>query len=184
MGAEISLAFFTILAGVSVLLLGRRIFWLFVGVVGFALGFDSAHLILSKTPELVALFIALLAGVVGAALAYFVQEALIVVVGFLAGAYVGTMMLAVLMPSAGYLFALAGAGGGVVGAVVVSAMFDWALIVLSSLIGAHLIVDTIHASPSTKALSFAAVAVTGILIQSRLLARRPHRATRQGLKNR
>src|SRR5713101_4691010 len=134
-----------LLAGVCSLFLGRRLFWLFVGVVGFAAGVEIAAEMFKGTPEIVVLGLALLLGVAGAALAMALEKLMIGVVGFVAGSYLGIAVLTALTPYPGRNIWLAVLVGGFVGAMLLVSLFDWALIVLSSLVGAGLILDASHA---------------------------------------
>ena len=61
--------------------------------------------------------------------------------------------------------------GGIVGAILMLVLFDWALIVVSSLIGAHLIQSAIVLPPSGSTILFLGLAVIGILVQAASLRR-------------
>jgi hypothetical protein len=50
-------------------------------------------------------------------------------------------------------------------------LFDWALIVVSSLIGAHLIQSAIVLPPSGSTIVFLGLAVIGVLVQAASLRR-------------
>jgi hypothetical protein len=154
------------LVGVAVLLLGRRLFWLFVGAVGFMYGLELGTLFLQGASQLVITVAALILGLVGAVLAYFMQRALVALAGFLAG---GGFLLAV-MPAlgwhAGELAWLVFFIGGIIGALLVAAVFDWALIILSALVGAGLIVDPLHLGPPIAGVVFIALAVAGMVMQA------------------
>jgi hypothetical protein len=169
------MTFFRVLAGIAILILGRQLFWLFVGVVGFAFGIDFATLLFAAAPPSVVLLIALAAGIAGAVLAYVLQEAIIVVVGFLAGGYIGAMLFSALTPHTGYLFGVPFLIVGILGALLSLVVFDWAVILFSSLIGARLIVESMHASSDVMAVAYLALVAAGILVQLNRLARcRPH----------
>src|SRR5258706_1200591 len=75
-----------ILAGGLLLVLGRRLFWFYVAVLGFAAGLTLASRVFHVQPEWMQLVIGIMFGIVGAILAFFFQEIAIVVAGFLAGA--------------------------------------------------------------------------------------------------
>jgi hypothetical protein len=51
-------------------------------------------------------------------------------------------------------------------------LFDWALIVVSSLIGAHLIQSTIVLPPSGSTIVFVGLAILGIIVQAASLRKR------------
>jgi hypothetical protein len=56
--------------------------------------------------------------------------------------------------------------GGVIAAILLLAMFDWALIVVSSFIGAYLIESAIVLPPTGSTLVFVGLAIIGILVQA------------------
>ncbi|MCS6845583.1 MAG: hypothetical protein NZ528_14890 [Caldilineales bacterium] len=129
-----------IVVGAVLLLQGRRLFWLLAGSAGFVLGLFLANRLLRDQSGTTVLLVALFFGVVGAVLAVVAQKALIGLVGFLAG---GIGLLA-LVQALGFeptalVQALVVVVGGVVGAYLLSAVFELGLIVLSSLIGANLL---------------------------------------------
>ena len=61
--------------------------------------------------------------------------------------------------------------GGVIGAILLLLLFDWALIVVSSLIGAHLIQSAIVLPPSGSTILFIGLAIIGIMVQAASLRR-------------
>ena len=60
--------------GLLLLLLGRRLFWLFIAVAGFVLGVEAAPFVLPHATELFTLLVAIVLGISGALLAIFVQR--------------------------------------------------------------------------------------------------------------
>ena len=62
--------------------------------------------------------------------------------------------------------------GGIIGAILLLAVFDWALIVVSSLIGAHLIQSAIVLPPTGSTLVFIGLAILGIFVQAAVPAER------------
>lgn len=178
MPAEDSLmALAKLLAGLCALFLGRRLFWLFVGVVGFAFGAHLAARLFREQPHAVVLIIALTGGVAGAILARWMQELMIGVVGFLTGGYVGVQLLVAAMPYPGRAIWFALFIGGVVGALLAFTLFDWAVIFLSSLVGAGLIVEALGSSARAMPLVFFVLAAVGIGAQA-ATAHRPPRPPR------
>jgi len=73
--------------GVLLLVLGRKLFWLFVGVVGFLWGFQIASQLLPANSQIAILVAALVLGLIGAVLAIFVQHLVVILAGFLAGGH-------------------------------------------------------------------------------------------------
>lgn len=155
-----------ILAGTLLLILGRRLFWLFVGLIGFAAGFTFAERFFSLSSELLELLIAVIAGLIGVFLAIFLQRLAIAVGGFLAGGLFATSLMEVFSWNVSplILFLI----GGVLGAILLSAFFDWALIFLSSISGAMLISRSLPLEPWMGTLVFVILVVVGILVQTRL----------------
>ena len=89
------------------------------------------------------------------------------------GGILALQLVAMLGYSANGLIALI---GGILGAVTLVLFFDWALVVLSSMVGAAFIVDAIGGSQLPYApWLFVAVSAAGVVFQARLLAasRRP-----------
>jgi hypothetical protein len=161
-----------LLLGIALLLLGRRLFWIFVGVAGFVVGSEVAAQYVAG-PQGTRLLIALAAGVLGAVIAIFLQKAAIAIAGFVIGGYIAVELLrtAALFPTAspgmhGTAFSVPYLIGGIVGAVLLFVFFDWGLIVLSSLSGASLIVHGIRFQHSALPLLFAVLVVVGILVQA------------------
>jgi hypothetical protein len=165
-----------ILLGVVLLALGRRLFWFFVGAVGFVAGLNLAAELLSEQPFWVILLVALLAGLVGSVLAVFLQRLMIAVAGFLAAGYVLVSLLGYFGVEVGALAWLAFLIGGVFGAILASVVFDWALLILSALLGATLMVQGLSATvpgfePSLNGLLILVLFFVGIAIQAGFLSR-------------
>jgi len=163
---QFSVAIVGALIGAVILFFGRKLFWLCVAAVGFAAGVEIAPHLVHEPSPLLALAVALVLGLIGALLALFLQKVAIAVLGFLAGGKLaGSIAAAFFVHYAQYstvIFLI----GGVVGAILLLALFDWALIVVSSLIGAHLIQSAIVLPASGSTIVFIGLAVLGILVQA------------------
>src|SRR6059036_2780587 len=161
-----SVAIVGALIGIVILLFGRKLFWLCVAAVGFAAGVEIAPHLVHEPSPLLALTVALVLGLIGALLALFLQKVAIAVLGFLAGGYLaGAIAAAFFIHSAQY-YTIIFLVGGFIGAILLLAVFDWALIVVSSLIGAHLIQSAIVLPPTGSTLVLIGLAVLGILVQA------------------
>lgn len=165
-----------IVLGFMLLLLGRNLIWLLVGILGFLVGFDLATDFLSGQAQLVIFAIAVIAGLIGASLAVFLQRLAAGVAGFLAGVYLAMTGAASLGLDLGDIRWLVFIAVGVVAAILGMALFDWALIVLSALVGAALIVQNLNLAQSFTPLLFIILAVIGIAVQAALMQRRPQPA--------
>ncbi len=157
--------------GLLLLVLGRKLFWLGVAVLGFLLGMAVAETLLVDQPTWTRLLMGLGAGVLGALLAVLAERAAFAFAGFCAGAYLA------LSATAAFGFgghrALWWVAGGILGAVLATLIIDWAIIALTSLVGAGTIVDAARMGPTTGALIFVGLAVVGMVVQARLMRPRP-----------
>jgi hypothetical protein len=170
------IAFVRIAVGSAVLLAGRKLYWLFVGAAGFALGIALTSRLLQRQPTWVMLLIALAAGLAGTLLALFLQRVAIGIAGFVSGAYIASSLIGLFSEDApgwqGWLIIFA---GGIVGSILIGVLFDWALIVLSSLTGAGLIVQALPLQPLVLTLFFGLLVAAGIATQANLMTREDKR---------
>jgi hypothetical protein len=155
-----------VLIGVVILFFGRRLFWLCVAAVGFAVGVEIAPQLVNEPSSLLALLIALIFGVIGALLALFLQKIAIAVLGFLAGGKLAAAIAAAFFVHYAQYSTIIFVAGGIIGAILLLAVFDWALIIVSSFIGAYLIQSAIVLPPTGSTLVFVALAIIGILVQA------------------
>jgi hypothetical protein len=163
-----------IVAGLLLLFMGRRLFWLFVALVGFGAGMMISSELFAVHDQLMLLVIGIVCGLIGALIALFLQRLAIVIAGFLAGATVGVAVAQWLGFHAGAM--IPGLIGGLIGGILLSALFDWALIFLSSIAGASLIIRSVNLRASYVVPAFLVLALIGIVIQSRYVTghRRVH----------
>ena len=154
--------------GGLLLILGRKLFWLFVAAVGFAAGWAVATNLLHVQPEWVALVLALVVGIVGALLAHFVSRLAIGLAGFLAGGFLALSLVGILNPQADWWGWVAFIVGGILGALLLGAALEWALIGFSSLAGALLIVDALDLSSTAHMLVLVGLFIVGVIIQTAL----------------
>jgi hypothetical protein len=164
-----------LLAGTVLLLAGRRLYWLFVAAIGFLAGLELAPRFLPQQPDLVIAIIAAVVALAGALLAIAAQALVIGIAGFLAGAAAAALLLRTLGLGGDGVVLAVSLVAGVIGALVSFLVFDWALIVLSSLAGASLIVGEaagLVTLPDLVPLALViALAAVGVLVQARLLPR-------------
>jgi len=155
-----------IVAGAVLLLLGRRLFWLFVAIAGFYLGFEVARTLAAGQPAWLLWTIAIGAGLIGAVVAMLLQRVGFALGGFYAGGYIA--LLAVERFAPGTIGVAAFVIGGVIGAVLAAFLMDWAIIVLSCLVGAALVVPALGLQPLMSALVYAGLVAVGIVVQAQL----------------
>ena len=161
-----SVAIVGALIGIVILLFGRKLFWLCVAAVGFAAGVEIAPHLVNDPSPLLALTVALVLGLIGALLALFLQKVAIAVLGFLAGGKLAGAIAAAFFVHYAQHSSVIFVVGGIIGAILLLVLFDWALIVISSLIGAHLVQSAIVLPPSGSIIVFIGLTVIGILIQA------------------
>jgi len=159
-----------ILVGLALLILGKKLFWLFVGAIGFIGASDMAARYFSGLPDWQILIITVAAGLIGVLLAIFFQKVAIILVGFYTGGYLVVSLFSTLnmapppaLPWAPFVI------GGLLGAVLLYLLFDWTLIVLSSLAGAAFISQTIQINAVPSAILLAALFLAGVIIQGSML---------------
>lgn len=162
------LNFVNVILGGALLVAGRKLFWLFVGAAGFITGMQFATRFTQST-EGVVIILGLVIGVIFALLAIFLQRIAIAIAGFLAGGYILTVLAGMFGIDSGALFWVVYVIGGILGVILVSLLFDWALITLSSLAGASLIVQGLFPESATAGLIYIALFIIGVLIQGSVL---------------
>lgn len=161
----------TLVAGALLLLAGRRLFWLFVGLVGFFAGLRLASAFLPPDPEWLQWTVAALFGIGGMFLALVIQKLAVVLAGFFVGGFFAADLLGVDFTPFEAGDALIFVVGGVLAALLAVVLFQAALILLSSLAGAGLIVDALSLEPDIGRLLLIGLAVVGIAVQAGLTGR-------------
>src|SRR5213080_589939 len=166
-----SVAIVGALIGIVILFFGRKLFWLCVAAVGFAAGVEIAPHLVNEPSPLLALTVARVLGLIGALLALFLQKIAIAVLGFLAGGKLAGAIAAAFFVQYAQHSTIIFLVGGVIGAILILVLFDCALIVVSSLIGAHLIQSAIVLPASGSTILFIGLVILGVLIQAASLRR-------------
>lgn len=158
-------------AGAALLFAGRRLFWLFVGLVGFFAGLRFASAFFHGEPGWFQWAVALLAGIFGVFLALMLQRAAVALAGFFVGGFFVLRLLGLDLspprPVPVLLFGL----GAVLAAILALWLFDAALIFLSSLAGAGLVLDALHLRQGLAGLVFIGLVALGIAVQAGITAR-------------
>jgi len=161
-----------IVLGLLSLLLGKRLFWLFAGIVGFALGWWLTGLLLPPTTDrLLFVIIGIIAGLILGGLARFLGKWAIRIVAAIAGFVILPMLLGSLGMLGGLSEFLWAVIGAVLGFVLALLLADWTLIFLSSILGAGLILNGAQlflplGEAARMIVGFILVAV-GVVVQSR-----------------
>jgi len=160
-----------LIAGVLLLIAGRRLFWLFVGLVGFFTVyrmFEPA----SGPPSSWQWTLAVAAGILGILLAIVLQRFAVALAGFFVGGWAAVQFLGLsptnLRTADVVIFVVA----GIVAAFLAVKVFEIALIFLSAIAGAGLIVDALDPSAGWARGLLIGLAVVGIAVQMGITARR------------
>src|SRR5204863_163981 len=82
---NLSVPIISVIVGVAILFFGRKLFWLFVAALGFAVGLEIAAYFMKEPPQWMTLVVALGCGVIGALLAILLQKIAIAIAGFIGG---------------------------------------------------------------------------------------------------
>jgi len=183
----------SVLIGGVVLFFGRRLFWLCVAAVGFAAGMEFArhrfyaitasaagndvlagfgHSIDYNPSPVFLLAMALLCGLLGALLGLFLQKVAIAFAGFLTGGKLALGLISTFVLHGVNNSWLVFIVGGIIGAIQLLSLFDWALIAMSALVGAYLISHTIVLPQTGATLLFVGLGAIGIIVQAAAFRRR------------
>jgi hypothetical protein len=168
---EFSVPIVGALIGALILFFGRKLFWLCVAAVGFAAGVELAPRLVQEPSPLLALTFALVLGLIGALLAVFLQKVAIAIAGFFAGGKLATAIAAAFFVHEAQYFGITFLIGGIIGALLMLMLFDWALIFLSAIVGAHLIQSAVGLPPVGAGILFISLVLIGVLVQATALAR-------------
>ena len=165
------IGFLDVILGSSLLLAGRRLFWLLLGAIGFAVGIETARRLLHG-PDLVTLAAAIGLGILFALLAVFIESIAIGLAGFVGGGYVLATLAGMFGLQGGAADLTVFVIGGIIGVALVVVLFDWALISISSLAGAAMVVRGLGLGPGIRGLAYLGLLLLGVLIQGFGLRRR------------
>jgi hypothetical protein len=162
---------FVLVAGVALLLAGRRLFWLFVGLVGFFTVYQWFEPY-SGTLSSGRWILAVAAGLLGILLAIFLQRFAVALAGFFVGGWAVVQFLGLSLANARTVDVAIFVVAGILAAILAVKVFEIALVFLSSLAGASLIVDALHPGAGLARGLLIGLLVVGIAIQLGLTARR------------
>lgn len=162
---------FSLITGFLLLLAGRRLFWVSVACVGFLVAYQAVLSGGVPGPPWLTWVLPLTIGLIGALVALLWQKVAVVLAGFLIGGLVVADMLPFLGGTVSPFLWVSLLAGGIIGALAMLVVFDWALIVLSSLAGAVVLVQTLGMGDAGSNLLFLVLAGLGIGVQSLMFLR-------------
>ncbi len=158
-----------VLLGVVVLISGRRLFWLTVALIGFGTGLLIAVSLFGEQPVWLQLFIAILGGGIGILGAIFLQKVAVAVAGFFMGGFIllwGLELMSIQVEDWALIPFII---GGIIGAILTASLFEYALIGISALVGALMIVQVFNLAPVLATILVTIITLVGAIIQSRTL---------------
>lgn len=159
------------IAGAAVLFLGRELSFLFSAVLAAFIGTRLTNFLPPTWPAWADLaFLAALA-ILGAALTLINKDTGYYVCGFLVGGFVFSEYFA---PGSSSLPILPFFVGSVLGAVIIGLFGEWAIIVVSSLIGTYLIYGVLPFFGTARTLASGALFVIGALAQVTMFQMQKH----------
>ena len=163
-----------IIVGILLLILGRKLYWLSVGAVGFLLGYYISTRFFSIGESWINFLIAIICGFTIAFLIYYFQRFAIALAGLIIGTYIVILLLDYLNIPHNSFYWIAIAIGAFLGIIFGIVLFDWTLILLSSLSGSFVIIQNLPFSLPTllMAVAFILLFLLGVFIQSKFMGHR------------
>jgi len=149
-----------IIGGVVLLFYGKKLFYLFVGIAGFTLGYLAAIVLLGPFgwPGLI---LSLLVAAIAIGLAFITRHLLVRLAGVVVGVLTAAILYSLLGGLLTNLLGISGSFlllpclilvGGAAGLLVSLRAFDLALMILSSLLGADAVAAALHSTLALPAL--------------------------------
>ncbi len=151
--------------GAALLVSGRKLFWLFVAAAGFMTGLQIAARAIGG-PEWVGIAVGIFFAIGAALLAVFLKTVAIGVAGFLMGGAVLTGISGFFGLDSGLFYWALFLVGGLGGMILIGMFFDLAVIWLSSMAGAYLVMGIIPIDGVWRILTFVAILFVGVIYQT------------------
>ena len=161
----LSIRILQIVFGLAMLILGRRLFWVFVGSMGFITATEYAVTSLPGQPEWAVVLIGLVAGIIGALLAVFFQAGAIALAGILGGGYLGLQLTRYFDVTSQLAHTIAYVIGAILGLILFLVMFESALIAISSFAGSYILVQQFELTGAFFWLVLVIFAFFGVVVQ-------------------
>ncbi len=165
-----SVTLVSLIAGLLLLLAGKKTIWLFLGLAGVAVAIAFVPRVFPDLGQRTLLLVSIAAGVLGGVLAFVLSRVLVWVGGFVAGGYLGVIAWQTVVPGAAFPW-VAAVIGGILGMLVAKLLFDSALVLASSAIGAALLVHISGLEGTTGLVALVFLTAAGIIVQGRLWPR-------------
>jgi len=154
-----------VLFGTTVLLFGKKLFWLFVAITGAVTGLELGKVFFVGDATTSGYLFALGLALVGGYLAVYLQRMAFIFVGFIAGGYLSFVISTMSNYPVNPL--MAGTIGACVGALLVAMFADRAIILISALVGAVTISNTFLLQPPQSYLAIFLLVALGWMFQTK-----------------
>lgn len=132
----------------------------------FAVGFHYAASVWQLQSQLLLIGIAALTGIIGAVVAVFFQKIGVGLAGFAGGGYTTLAVINLLGVRLDQLVWLPYLIGGLIGAILMFFIFDWAPILISALAGASMIIQVLSLNPGVEFGLYLSLVIFGLIIQT------------------
>ena len=168
-----------LLTGGLLVLFGRKLFWLASSLLGFFGGLMLVNRYFPNLDGTTHLIIAVALGIITAIVVVMVQKATVAIAGLGAGAYLGYTVLSFMELHVSFLTVVMIIAMALLGLLLALKLFNWALSIITSLLGALVLVQTMELSDTLGLVIMALICAIGVIVQSadRLAPSRKYMAT-------
>lgn len=161
--------YLSLVIGICLILLGRKLYWFFIGLAGFFFAYQYIPDLLPALPDKTSLLISLAAGGISAALGVFLNKLFIFAGGFIAGAYLFLNVVQFANLEIEGLVLVGIAVGGLVGSLLLAMVMEWGLVVLTAAIGALLVLQTLPVNRQVMIGLFILMMILGLVAQASMM---------------
>lgn len=165
-----SVTLVSLIAGLLLLLAGKKTFWLFLGLAGVAVAIAFVPRVLPDLDQQTLLLVSIGAGVLGGILAFALSRVLVWVGGFIGGGYLGVIAWQTVAPGTSFPW-VAAVIGGILGMLIAKFLFESVLVLASSAVGAALLVHISGLEGTAGLAVLVVLTAAGIIVQGRLWPR-------------
>lgn len=159
-----------LILGIISLFFGRRLFWIFAALIGLSVGLILGAEVLQGQALLIRVIVAIAFAAICAMLALYAEKIMIILAGFFGLGVLG-YLIANLFKLPSLFHWLLFIGLGILGAVLISRYMEWAIVIISSLVGAIMVGAGLggftHFNFLVDLLIFLGLLAAGIFFQSR-----------------
>ncbi len=153
-------------AGGLLLITGKKLYWLFVGLCGAAAGLFISEFFFHPEGWGERVLVAVGIGAAFAILALILQRIMISVAGFIAGGFLGVSLVDTLQLTISNWNWVVFLLGGIIGVLIVQLLFDLSLVIISSFAGATLVIRALGLEGAKGLIILLVLILAGIVIQS------------------